>query len=425
MRATVFTWVMLSILVCGGSRAWAQDAKESPEDTLPVSASHALFGKQCNLCHEPFRGASEKLCLGCHAGPLHNAAQDFVPGCLSCHVEHKGQEELAKAIQGQCVTCHADVKTKGGAPLTIAKTVTDFVQQHPQFALTVATQDPPKRLRLDERGARQMDRSNITFPHEEHLKAGLKSPKGPVQLGCKDCHVPSLDGKHMAPVTYLARCQSCHALNFDPQFPNRVVPHGSQQNVRAYLVMSFSERRGAPAPAPPSVPAIRGRLTRPVLSVAPLNVTPGVAQQVSAAEKYLYTTTCNKCHVLEKGSAPVPLIVDPAIPAVWFSHARFAHRAHRMLECVACHTDVATSKKATDVLVPGIQLCRECHRAVTQEGPVAQHQNSASTQCVSCHVYHDKAGDVDWNGPFTVQRVLTEGVPKKTKAQSASGSAQP
>src|SRR5262249_13622639 len=150
---------------------------DKPGATLPVSAAHALFGKQCNLCHEPFVGPSEKLCVGCHAGPLHNAAQTFTPPCVSCHVTRKGQDRLARVDTGQCLTCHSDLKTKDGTPLTVDRTVTDFVHGHPEFALTVSDTPAPEPLRLDKAGARQSDRSKIIFPHEKHLKPGLKSPK--------------------------------------------------------------------------------------------------------------------------------------------------------------------------------------------------------------------------------------------------------
>jgi hypothetical protein len=418
-------WVSLLALgtiVLVASLLEAQEP-DKPGTALSVSAAHALFGKQCNLCHEPFLGPSEKLCLGCHAGPLHNAGQTFTPPCFSCHAEHQGQEKLARVDNGQCVTCHSDVKTKDGTPLTIEKTVTDFVRGHPEFALTVNDISTPERLRLDKVGVRQSDRSKIIFPHEKHLKPGLKSPKGEVQLACRDCHTPAADGQHMRPVTYLARCQSCHPLAFDPQYPGRVVPHAAPQEVRAYLYLTFTEHRGEKLPTPP--PAPTGRLTRPVPSVSPLNPTPGVAQQVTAAEQYLYTKTCNKCHILEKTQEPFPVVAKTAIPTVWLPHARFAHKSHRMLECTACHADAAKSQKAADVLLPGIQVCRECHRAGTQEGPVVQQQNTAFTQCISCHLYHDKSGDVEWNGPFTVQRVLTEGLPKKTKTQPVPAGAQP
>lgn len=30
----------------------------------------------------------------------------------------------------------------------------------------------------------------------------------------------------------------------------------------------------------------------------------------------------------------------------------------------------------------------------------------APTDCSACHNYHDKSGDRDWDGPFTIKRLL-------------------
>jgi hypothetical protein len=183
--------------------------------------------------------------------------------------------------------------------------------------------------------------------------------------------------------------------------------------------MTFSERR----PEKQRVPERSGRLTRPVPSVAPINVSPSVAQRVAAAERYLYTVTCNKCHIVEGTRQPLPRIVKTAVPQIWFPHSVFAHRAHRMLECASCHRGVEQSKATADVLLPGIQVCRECHRASTQsEGAQSQ---SAPTDCITCHVYHDKSKDIQWNGPFTVEQVLTKGAVQGARSSGISGQVRP
>lgn len=393
------------------------NAQEMKDAAVSVSTAHTLFGQQCEFCHEPLRGVAEKLCVKCHAGPLHTAAQAVTPPCGSCHTEHRGNAQLALISNDQCVNCHADVPLKAGARPRFARTITDFTKDHPQFALTVRNGAEGRRVRLDEAGARQSDHTSLIFTHERHLKPDLKGPKGIVQLACKDCHVPDADGKYMAPIDYETHCQQCHPLGFDPQFPDRVVPHGDVLYLHSYLIMTFAERQPAKQP----VPERSGRLTRPLPSVAPINVSPSVAQRVAAAERYLYSVTCNKCHLVEGTRQPLPRVVTPAIPRVWFPYAQFAHRPHRMLECAACHEGVTQSKKTSDVLLPGIQVCQECHRVVTR-GEVAQ---GAPADCVTCHLYHDKAEDVEWNGPFTVKQVVTGGETKATTPPGAPGQAQP
>lgn len=417
----VIMLLAFEIAVQPASSSHAQEARETSGE-VTVSTAHSLFGKQCNLCHEPFAGPSEKLCLGCHPGPPHNAAQSFTPPCVACHVEHRGQAQLARVDNGQCATCHQDVKTKEGVPLTIERSVTDFARRHPEFAFALRNSATPERVRLDQADARQSDRSKIVFPHATHLRPKLKSPKGEVQLVCRNCHTPAANGLQMEPVTYLARCQECHRsdLAFDPTYADRVVPHASPESVRAYLYLTYTERRGGtPSPSPSP-----GRITRPVPSVSPINPASSVAQRVAEAERLLYTQKkCDKCHIVQRSGQALPEIGQPAIPSLWFPDARFAHHAHRMLECVACHVDATKSKKAADVLLPGIQLCRECHRADTQEGPIAQQRNTATIQCISCHFYHDNTIDAEWNGRFTVPQILTEGLPRQTRSQPASGGA--
>lgn len=416
MRHLLLLFVCTLVLVSSNHTA-AQGDKDS-QTALPVSAAHALFGKQCGLCHEPFKGAPEQLCLKCHNGPLHATTQTVTPPCISCHVEHKGQEKLAKVTNEQCVTCHKDLQVKNSAPL-FAKKITGFAQDHAEFAVSLKSGIGIKRLRLNEAGGNQSDRTTLTFPHDVHLKAGLKSPKGQVQLACKDCHATADNGKQIAPIVYEQHCQSCHQLAFSPDMPNRFAPHAEPSVVHGFLVAAFAERRAAapspPPPAPtPELPA--GRLTRPVPSVSPVITAPTSGQSVAAAEKYLYTVTCNKCHVLENPQARTPTIARVAIPKVWLPHGLFSHRSHRLLECASCHADVTKSKVAADVNLPGIRVCQECHRAIapTTE-PISQH--SATTDCVSCHVYHDKTKDDDWLGNFTVQRVLTEGAGNKSVGQ--------
>ena len=408
----LFTCVLV---LTSSSYAAAQDDKDA-QAAFPVSAAHALFGKQCGLCHEPFKGAPEQLCLKCHDGPLHTTTQAATPTCVSCHLEHKGQERLAKVADEQCVTCHKDLKVKSGSPV-FTKAISSFAQDHPEFAIG------DKRVRLNTPAGRQADRTKLTFPHDVHLQADLKSPRGQVQLACKDCHATAEDGKQIAPIVYEKHCQSCHELVF-PGMQNKPAPHVEPALVHGFLVATFAERRSDTPPHYPSTPPLLlspGRLTRPVESVSPMVTAPSPTQSVAAAEKHLYTVTCNFCHAVENQQARIPTIARVAIPKVWLPYSLFPHRDHRLLECASCHADVTKSKSAADVNLPSIQVCQECHRSSTTVAaatPTSAH--SATTQCVSCHLYHDKKKDTDWLGNFTVQRVLTEGAGSQSVGSKAA-----
>ena len=99
------------------------------------------------------------------------------------------------------------------------------------------------------------------------------------------------------------------------------------------------------------------------------------ASRVNSADSL--TVACQKCHEV-KSAALASLAIDlPVMPQSFFDH-----RPHvRLRPCGACHAEkgqgVLTSKKATDVLVPGVASCRQCH------GPA-----EARADCVTCHRFH-------------------------------------
>ena len=70
-------------------------------------------------------------------------------------------------------------------------------------------------------------------------------------------------------------------------------------------------------------------------------------------------------------------------------YAKFDHRPHEVIDgrvgdevCGDCH-EAATSVLASDVLMPGIDGCFDCHNA--------SHQ-SEGAECVSCHWFHPDEG---------------------------------
>lgn len=85
------------------------------------------------------------------------------------------------------------------------------------------------------------------------------------------------------------------------------------------------------------------------------------------------TTPCAKCHVIASGR----------IGRVWaarsvLTHASFVHRPHLLqIGCARCHGSAEKSKLSSDLNLPGIASCRECHRA-----------RVARSDCATCHSYH-------------------------------------
>jgi hypothetical protein len=103
------------------------------------------------------------------------------------------------------------------------------------------------------------------------------------------------------------------------------------------------------------------------------------------------------------------------IPKVWLEQGGFAHGAHAVFACGKCHAQAAVfdpgfapevprpdwslpgskspfvlsllgeqeaSKDAADVLIPGAEVCRECHGSANAPEP------AVASDCVLCHPFH-------------------------------------
>ena len=71
------------------------------------------------------------------------------------------------------------------------------------------------------------------------------------------------------------------------------------------------------------------------------------------------------------------------------------HEAHRQETCESCHAAGKTAK-ASDLLLPDLASCRECHGGEGSKAEVA-------TGCALCHNYH-----ADDGAPWLVQRSIAE-----------------
>ena len=50
------------------------------------------------------------------------------------------------------------------------------------------------------------------------------------------------------------------------------------------------------------------------------------------------------------------------MPDRWFAHGGFNHEKHRVVSCAECHPKAKGSEKTSDVLLPGVESCRNCHK---------------------------------------------------------------
>lgn len=260
-----------------------------------------------------------------------------------------------------------------------------------------------------------------------------------------------------------------------------VVPHRSPAEVRAFLVNTYlgslaaaGDVASAPLPSPTAKLPRPGRLPEPAMAEHQLSPIPdAVSLRLTAAESFVrfhpanpsptevnieadidadmpaatqrdalqalsqsrrWLTSaggCGFCHELTD-RVPEPAadagqgvmlappawgIVPTQIPERWFPHAKFHHDAHRLMNCVECHSAPLTptlqatqptgldpstanseagerlrvavfdSTSTGDVLMPNLELCQSCH---TPQAKLATGRKAARDNCTECHDYHQR-----------------------------------
>ncbi len=373
----------------------------------PMSRGHAFIGKRCEVCHVPVAGdlfrrhVPDNTCLACHFASVHHADQAFTPTCASCHTEHRASRILTDVGDQHCTQCHADLRTLNGQPHFV-RTVVDLGSDHPEFApLRAGATDP----------------GTVKVNHFVHLKSGLQGPKGPVDMTCEDCHqlksaseewkyavagtsdagvkfVEPVPGQ-MQPIRYSVQCAACHLLRFDPLIAEPA-PHEKPEVVHKFVVERLTGYIASHPDAlrqAPAAPRIVGQPPAP----APRNAQEWVAQRTATAERLLWGKTCKECHTVNVRDGALPQIAESKITQRWLPHAKFDHRAHMMLRCESCHTKAPKSQETTDVLIPGIATCRQCHASSTPNK-----EASSDDRCFECHYYHDHTKDHPVKGGYDI-----------------------
>ncbi len=377
-----------------------------------LSAGHQAFGRDCATCHEtPFVHVRDRVCVECHVktpGHLQTVAlQTKLFGgtrCANCHADHKGPTALVRHDPDLCVTCHGDLKYfKADTTLDNA---TDFAANHPPFKLSLLQgPNPTDVIRVSQTDkAHLVERSHLKFPHDLHLTTSVRGPKGRKTLECRSCHVPDASGKGFEPISMNAACIECHTLEFEPAVTTRQVPHGSVDDVTLTMqefyanialnnipvdVVDIGEiQRGLPRLGSG---AITEEQRRRALAWAKYK-----AQQVSA--DLFEARVCIVCHEVtkaviqgESGREIAWGVVPVRLASTWMPKARFDHLKHRTNKCADCH-DVEKSHASSDIAIPTIAKCRDCHAG---SKPAA---DKVVSTCVSCHGFH-----LPNHPPFTVR----------------------
>jgi predicted CXXCH cytochrome family protein len=410
--AVLFLLLPLSGIVMPGIQEPLRETPLLPSDAVwspgPLHTAHQSIGARCDACHvKPFEPVRDQECFVCHAVVAHHVdihSHDISvfrgSQCTDCHREHKQPAALVQRDPRVCTDCHSDLKRR--KPNTKVEDATDFGADHPEFRVTVLASIPAARateglswhpVRLDRNDPEHfVEHSHLRFSHAQHLDPkGVKSPTGERVLSCQDCHKPNASGRDMLPISMETHCSGCHSLRFDEHDPSSGVPHGDLPGLyktlrehfsRAYLVQNTSAA-SLPGNGEHRRP---GNQQRALTELEQRRARDWVdAQTLKIARELLEKRVCADCHEVTRMAEKTGLEqwqVEPVqLTSNWMPRARFDHAAHISETCVSCHAGAPKSKRATDILLPDIARCRECHGGASSSAKVA-------SDCLMCHPFH-------------------------------------
>ena len=306
---------------------------------------------------------------------------------------------MPATAQRFCTDCHADLNTR----LTDTRigNAGDFGTAHPQFRprVAIAPGATPRYARITWSAAAQ-DRDGLKFPHALHLSRRGGVARMAQSLGqgsaldCASCHRPTADGVRFQPVDMETDCQSCHSLTFETVGGvRRTLRHGQPAQVVADL---FAYYRSTPPTRPIELGGMARRRPGQYAAGQVYNVYFGERTvrptRAEGAVRAVFSRggACYDCHTIFASSAGNNWRVMPVHQTQrYLNHGWFDHRPHRNEPCGTCHA-AARSASASDLLIPGIATCRDCHGG---EGSNADVPSS----CAMCHDYHaGPASEAPW-----------------------------
>lgn len=416
-----------------------------PSDALWISGPLAPFheqamGDRCDACHRGlFNRVQDKWCMECHQTIVDHVAKEDLkqtklgptPRCAVCHREHDepAAPRLVDDSDKGCVECHADsTELFGQIKLDEVKGFDE--KRHPLFKAHLLKPKPMdaggvmsaantdrgiaafewQEVIMPTKGA--TEQVNLKFSHNQHLDPERVLREGSKQLACADCHRLEPEGEHFKPMTMASLCSECHELTFDPDAPLRQLPHGQPREVVFKLQEHFALKFGNPVsfnrtallgsastrrlPGQKNVPVPEGeRFEGDVAQRSCNGPSYDCAMRTSREEieRQFLKRGCVGCHVVLDTGADNILDRFQVYPIRfqrdYFPVGRFPHKSHEIQNdltgdqaCLSCHA-VKDSKESSDLLMPDIDKCVECHGDTPARERVV-------VQCVDCHAYHPR-----------------------------------
>jgi len=353
----------------------------------PISCGHKLLAKDCASCHAvPFQKVNNNTCHSCHKMNDHrmdiHANQNLDKlACTNCHTEHNGSAGLIIKEEKLCLACHNDLSK------VLKDTKTDKVlnfENHPDFKVHLFLQETKVPLKTAK------DSNTLKLNHKLHLAGPINGPGEKELLNCSSCHTLEKDKKSYQSVSFEASCERCHPLNISKVNPEVKVPHKNADEVFSFLMQFHANEallKEGQESASEEKRFIPGNLDKRKVEL--LFLRKDVIEHARNTEHELFTKlSCTVCHDVTEKAKPVEKsnlssfkITPPENRELWFPSAVFDHSSHVSTECKDCHKGVRKSELTSELLLPELSSCKECHGG---QG----HTQKVSSTCISCHPYH-------------------------------------
>ena len=412
------------------------------------TAHELVTGDNCAGCHEkPFERVQNETCATCHGAIQDHVGAGFLAAtsasaesggmdfsvnanerCGVCHREHNEPSTLVSDADSDCVQCHATDNGIHRAVDPLAAVAGFTPETHPVYEFSLprfkledfaGSQDDGWQIEAvsETEIANSPETSELIFPHDIHLDAGeVTDLVSGDALTCGSCHSLSVDGEHFLPVDMETHCEDCHQLDFDESDPERSLPHARLKEAVLALEGMLLKKYFDPDDTG-ELFAYRRLPDREARAVGCTDA-PDVCVERELKEiveaQFTGDIGCAACHKFARQDSKDiedQFWVHPVkLPQDFVPDARFDHVAHQVLRdndtnelligdqaCDTCHA-AESSDSATDLLMPVMTTCYECHGDRHSAAQVA-------LTCIDCHEYHPRG----LGGATPLQSALLDG----------------